>query len=180
MHEQLAAGVVRVPVLFVNAYLVDINPGIPEDGWVLVDSGLRGIGGAEIRHHAARRYGAGSPPRAIVLTHGHFDHAGSARALARQWNAGVFAHRLESPYLSGRSDYPPQDPTVGGALAMMSRVFPRGSLDLFAIYASDALLDWARAVTGVAMLQRSSHLRSAINIDCLPRAALRPRQAKRM
>jgi len=130
MHEQLAAGVVRVPVLFVNAYLVDINPGIPEDGWVLVDSGLRGIGGAEIRHHAARRYGAGSPPRAIVLTHGHFDHAGSARALARQWNAGVFAHRLESPYLSGRSDYPPQDPTVGGALAMMSRVFPRGSLDL--------------------------------------------------
>jgi len=28
------------------------------------------------------------------------------------------------PYLTGRSDYPPKDPTVGGVLAQMARTFP--------------------------------------------------------
>jgi glyoxylase-like metal-dependent hydrolase (beta-lactamase superfamily II) len=33
------------------------------------------------------------------------------------------------PYLTGKSDYPPQDPTVGGALAQMSRLFPTSGYD---------------------------------------------------
>lgn len=123
-------GVIRIPVVFVNAYLVDINPAAREDGWVLLDTGLRGLGEATIRRAAAMRYGASSRPRAIVLTHGHFDHAGSARSLASLWGAPVFAHPLELPYLNGRSDYPPQDPTVGGALANMSRVFPSSGTDI--------------------------------------------------
>lgn len=130
MNQALPPGIVRIPVLFVNAYLVDITPEVPEDGWVLVDTGLRGLGAVEIRRAAARRYGSGSRPRAIVLTHGHFDHAGSARALAGLWEVPVFSHPLELPYLNGRSDYPPQDPTVGGALANMSRVFPHSGFDL--------------------------------------------------
>lgn len=129
MHTELP-GIRRVPIVFVNAYLVDINSGVPADGWVLVDTGLRGLGAAGIRRAAAARYGSGSRPRAVVLTHGHFDHAGSARALAGHWGIPVFAHRLEMPYLTGRSDYPPPDPTVGGALAMMSRAFPHGAPDL--------------------------------------------------
>jgi glyoxylase-like metal-dependent hydrolase (beta-lactamase superfamily II) len=60
------------------------------------------------------------------LTHAHFDHAGNADALARHWNVPVLAHPLEMPYLTGESDYPPQDPTVGGAIAAMSRTFPHG------------------------------------------------------
>lgn len=123
-------GIVRVPVVFVNAYLVDINPEAPADGWVLLDTGLRGLGELEIRRAAALRYGADARPRAIVLTHGHFDHAGSARALAKLWRAPVLAHARELPYLNGRSDYPPQDPTVGGALANMSRAFPTGGIDI--------------------------------------------------
>ncbi len=130
MFNEMSAGVVRVPVVFVNAYLVDVTPGVPDDGWVLVDTGLPGLGSFGIGRMAARRYGADSRPRAIVLTHGHFDHAGSAAALAARWDAPVYVHRLELPYVTGRSDYPPQDPTVGGALAMMSRAFPHGSLDL--------------------------------------------------
>jgi len=129
-EEELLSGIVRIPVLFVNAYLVDINPDSREDGWVLVDTGLRGLGTLEIRRAAASRYGADSRPRAIVLTHGHFDHAGSARGLAKLWGAPVFAHPLELPYLNGRSDYPPQDPTVGGALANLSRAFPTGGIDI--------------------------------------------------
>lgn len=128
--NEFRSGVVRVAVVFVNTYLVDINPGVPADGWVLIDTGLRGLGGIEIRRAAAERYGAKSRPRAVVLTHGHFDHAGSALALASEWNAPVFAHPLELPYLTGQSHYPPPDPTVGGALAMLSRAFPQGGSDL--------------------------------------------------
>ncbi|MBA2304711.1 MAG: MBL fold metallo-hydrolase, partial [Acidobacteria bacterium] len=129
MRQELPA-IVRVPVVFVNAYLVDITPGVIDDGWVLVDTGLRGLGDVAVRRAASARYGPGSRPRAIVLTHGHFDHAGSAAALAERWGVPVFAHRLELPYLTGRSEYPPPDPTVGGALAMMSRTFPHGGPDL--------------------------------------------------
>jgi len=123
-------GVQRVPVVFVNAYLVDIDPLDRTRGWVLVDTGLPGIGARLIARAAAARYGAGVAPQAIVLTHGHFDHAGSARSLSRKWGVAVYAHRLELPYLAGASSYPPIDPTVGGALAMMSRSFPSGPIDL--------------------------------------------------
>lgn len=128
--DGLSPGIVRVPVVFVNAYLVDVTPGEPRAGFVLVDSGLRGIGALEIQRAAAARYGSAARPRAIVLTHGHFDHAGSAAALAAHWRVPVYVHALELPYVTGRSLYPPADPTVGGALAMLSRTFARGGSDL--------------------------------------------------
>ena len=130
MSEQLPPGIVRVPIVFVNAYLVDITPDKPAGGWFLVDTGLRGVGAALIRRAAAKRYGAHSPPQGIVLTHGHFDHAGAAASLAEHWSVPLFVHPLELPYVTDRSAYPPQDPTVGGALAMMSRAFPTGAMDL--------------------------------------------------
>src|SRR4051812_37645726 len=48
-------GVERVPVVFVNAYLVDIDPLDPSRGWFLVDSGLPGIGAKLITRAAAAR-----------------------------------------------------------------------------------------------------------------------------
>jgi glyoxylase-like metal-dependent hydrolase (beta-lactamase superfamily II) len=33
------------------------------------------------------------------------------------------------PYLTGRSDYPPRDPTMGGAMAQMSRLMPDHGYD---------------------------------------------------
>jgi glyoxylase-like metal-dependent hydrolase (beta-lactamase superfamily II) len=76
-----------------------------------------------VRGAAARHFGS-SPPVAIVQTHGHFDHTGGTRQLASEWGVPVYAHPLEFPYLRGDSDYPPKDPTVGGALGMLSRVVP--------------------------------------------------------
>ncbi|MBW8878576.1 MAG: MBL fold metallo-hydrolase [Acidobacteria bacterium] len=100
-------------------------------GWVLVDAGMPTSGHSIVRE-AERRFGPGARPSAIVLTHGHFDHAGSVRSLAERWDVPVYAHRLEAPYLTGRSDYPPADPTVGGgAMARVaSRFFPRSPIDL--------------------------------------------------
>ncbi len=83
-----------------------------------------------IRHAAERLYGAGARPEAILLTHGHADHAGSALDLAKLWNVSVFAHPLEVPYLTGQSKYPPLDPTVGGFLALLGRFVSVPSLDL--------------------------------------------------
>ncbi|CAN5752948.1 MBL fold metallo-hydrolase [soil metagenome] len=130
MPDQQLHGLLRVPVVFVNAYLVDISSNQPDAGWFLVDTGLRSAGASLIRQAARQRYGPRSSPRGIVLTHGHFDHAGSAAVLAEHWGVPLFAHSLELPYLTGQSAYPPQDPTVGGALAMMSRAFPRGATNV--------------------------------------------------
>jgi len=56
--------------------------------WVLVDTAWRGR--AELIKSAAETlFGAGARPRAIVLTHVHPDHAGSASELARMWDVTV-------------------------------------------------------------------------------------------
>lgn len=65
-----------------------------------------------------------------MLTHGHFDHVGSLQALAEHWNVPIYAHPDELPFLTGRSKYPPPDPTVGGGLmALTSPLFPDGPFD---------------------------------------------------
>ena len=117
--QEIAPGIARIYTSFVNAYFIG-EPGGP---WALVDTGLPGFS-ATVLAAAAERFGPDSRPEAVFLTHGHFDHAGSALALANHWDAPIYAHRLELPYLTGRSDYAPPDPTVGGAIAMFSRVLP--------------------------------------------------------
>ena len=113
--------------------VVFVGPrGAPDRGWVLVDAGLPGTA-ALIRRAAAARFGAGSRPAAIVLTHGHFDHVGALETLAEQWDAPVFAHPLERPYLDGSASYPPADPSVGGGLmALVSPLYPTKPVDVAA------------------------------------------------
>ena len=110
---------VMVNVLFVTN---------PDGSWVLVDAGLPYFTG-RIKRAAESLFG-GAPPAAIVLTHGHFDHVGCIE-LADEWDVPVWAHELEMPYLTGRCDYPPPDPSVGGGLmARTAMLYPRGAVDL--------------------------------------------------
>lgn len=124
MFEPVAPEVARLGIVFVNVFAVG-EPGRP---WLLVDAGLPGSAGL-IRRAARRRFGAEARPEAILLTHGHFDHVGAARNLASNWDVPLYAHPLETPYLTGKSDYPPRDPTMGGAMAQMSRVMPDHGYD---------------------------------------------------
>jgi glyoxylase-like metal-dependent hydrolase (beta-lactamase superfamily II) len=102
-----------------------------ETPWVLIDAGLHGSAGA-IQRAAAERFGS-SPPAAVILTHGHFDHVGALETLIERWDVPVYAHPLESPYLDGTASYPPPDPSVGGGLmSTLSRFFPRGPVDVSA------------------------------------------------
>jgi glyoxylase-like metal-dependent hydrolase (beta-lactamase superfamily II) len=123
--EEMTPGVARLRTLIANIYLVG-SPGGP---WALVDTGTPG-NAARIRDAARQRFGRDARPEAILLTHGHRDHAGSALELARYWDVPIYAHRLERPYLTGKSAYPPKDPMAGGAFSLMSRFFPSATVDL--------------------------------------------------
>ncbi len=129
MIHELAPDIARLQLLIVNIYFIG-EPGAPSGTWALVDTGLFGSEG-RILKAAAERFGPNSRPMAIFLTHGHFDHVGSVQELAKAWDVPVYAHPLELPYLTGRSDYPPPDPGVGGGtMATMSWLYPTSSIDL--------------------------------------------------
>lgn len=98
--------------------------------WVLVDTGIPGSTGF-IERAIEERFGEDARPRAIVMTHGHFDHVGALEELASKWDIPVYAHKAELPYLDGANSYPPPDPTVGGGLmSALSRFYPRGPVDV--------------------------------------------------
>ena len=126
--DVVGTGVFRLRTLMVNVYLVAVSGSAD---WVLIDAGIRGY--ARTIERAARTLFGSRPPLGILLTHAHFDHVGSLRALLRRWDVPVHAHMLEFPYLTGRLSYPPPDPTVGGgAMARLSFLYPRGPIDISA------------------------------------------------
>jgi glyoxylase-like metal-dependent hydrolase (beta-lactamase superfamily II) len=114
--NEFASGVGRLAAGLANVYFVGERGG----PWAVVDTSTKGEFEA-IRAAAEKRYGADARPEAILLTHGHPDHSGSALALAVYWNVPVYIHKRELPYVTGRAEYPPPDPTVGGFLGMAVR-----------------------------------------------------------
>lgn len=98
--------------------------------FVLVDTGMPGSAD-EIISEAEARFGKKSRPKAIILTHGHFDHVGSVIELIEHWQVPVYAHQLELPYLTGMKSYPDPDPSVeGGMMAKLSSLYPKEPVNL--------------------------------------------------
>ena len=108
---------------FVNVYFVEHSA-----GWSLIDTGAPWHFG-KIRD-AARALFGDAPPTGIFLTHGHIDHAGSALALATYWDVSVYASEAELPFLTGKLDYPPADPSVGGPMGFFARFASSKGFDL--------------------------------------------------
>jgi glyoxylase-like metal-dependent hydrolase (beta-lactamase superfamily II) len=101
-----------------------------ENEFVLVDAGMP-KNADEIIEMIAEHFGEHARPSAIVLTHGHFDHVGSLVGLLEKWRVPVYAHELEIPYLNGKKDYPPGDPSVdSGLVAKMSPMFPNHGINI--------------------------------------------------
>lgn len=76
-----SAGVVAGNIYFVQS----------ASTWVLIDTATAGQG-RRIREAAESLFGADARPVAILLTHVHPDHSGSALELARAWNCPVYLH----------------------------------------------------------------------------------------
>ncbi len=109
--------------------------GTPQCGdrqWVLIDSGVNGLAWL-IESAAEERFGEGARPAAIILTHGHSDHSGGVEKLADKWDAPIFSHDLERPYLDGSASYPPPDSSVGGGIMpFIGQLFSLGPIDVSA------------------------------------------------
>lgn len=123
----VAPGVWGIKDKFVNVYLVH---NAADNSWVLVDAGLKSTA-SKIRKVAEHLFWPELKPKAIILTHAHFDHVGSLKELADEWGIKIYAHSMEKPYLTGQSSYPPPDPTVGGGMmTYLSCLYPKGPIDV--------------------------------------------------
>jgi len=121
--EEIAAGVYRVEtgrgLTGANVYLVRSGP-----GWVLIDAAWPHR--AQLIKAAAEwLFGPGARPAAIVLTHIHPDHSGSAMELARMWDLPVYVHPAELVAASG--EYLPEygNPLDRWLIAPVLRLLPR-------------------------------------------------------
>ncbi len=110
--------------VMVNVFAVRSGPG----HWVLIDAGLPYSAGP-IRNWVKKTLGPDYPPKAILLTHGHFDHVGALKTLAEEWDVPVYAHAAEMKYLNGTAPYPPPNPMADrGMMSWLSPLYPRGPI----------------------------------------------------
>ncbi len=122
--DTIAAGVKGLRIVFVNVFGVSHENGT----WTLIDAGIPFSAG-RIRNWAKETFGR--PPNAIVLTHGHFDHVSAAMELADEWDAPIFAHPLEFPYLTGERAYDaPNWQAGGGLMSLLSPSYPKDPINL--------------------------------------------------
>jgi glyoxylase-like metal-dependent hydrolase (beta-lactamase superfamily II) len=120
--REIASGVYHLKARRANVYFVS-----SQASWVLIDAGWPGSAGV-IRAAGESLFGPGMRPSAILLTHAHPDHFGSAAELARLWELPVWVHRDDLPYLRG-GILPDEllDP-IGRVFNGLQRVLPRGTV----------------------------------------------------
>ena len=124
--KEIGSDIYCFTIQFVNICFV----GSSENGWILIDAGTP-KSAQKIINEAKNRFGEDAEPKAIILTHAHFDHIGAILELLEEWDVPVYAHTLELPYLTGEKNYPIPDTTVdAGLIAKLSPMFPTEAIDL--------------------------------------------------
>jgi glyoxylase-like metal-dependent hydrolase (beta-lactamase superfamily II) len=120
--DDIAPGVHGLRIIFVNVFGISHRDG----SWTLIDAGLPSSA-PFIRSWAEQTFHFA--PKAILLTHGHFDHMGAAGVLANHWDIPVYAHPLEIPYLSGECPEP-NLASDGGIMPLLSPLYTSSPVDL--------------------------------------------------
>ncbi len=122
--DAIADDILGLRIGFVNVFAVTH----PDGSWTLIDAAIPHMAG-HIKSWTEKHFR--SAPNAIVLTHGHFDHAGSVKDLAESWNVPIYAHPLEFPYLTGKESYPaPNWKAGGGLMTLLSPMLPTRPIDV--------------------------------------------------
>ena len=99
--REVAQGIYQVEGLRASAvYALAVDGGV-----ALIDTCMPGSEAMIEAQLRAAGYSL-SDLRAIMLTHAHFDHTGSAAALAARSGAEVLAHRGDVPYIEGAAPLP--------------------------------------------------------------------------
>lgn len=123
--EQLADGVWRIEAgVFVNAFLVAANGADDADGLTLVDCGTARSGPRLVR--SIRLLGfRPTAVRAIILTHWHSDHMGSAARFASSSAApAVHVGRRDAPSVRGEVRHPHREARRGDITRLGRLVSP--------------------------------------------------------
>jgi glyoxylase-like metal-dependent hydrolase (beta-lactamase superfamily II) len=98
---EITEGIHAIDYGFVRSYLIE-----DRDRLTLIDTGVPSAA-ARVIDEIGRIGRKPSELREIVLTHGHFDHAGSVADLVALTGASVLAHRLDAPVIRGDAEMCP-------------------------------------------------------------------------
>jgi glyoxylase-like metal-dependent hydrolase (beta-lactamase superfamily II) len=91
LHTAVAPGIHRVEDAYTNWYLVE-----GDDGLTIVDAGVPSSWESLLA--ALQQLGRSTDEiRALVLTHGHFDHVGFAERARRELRIPVYVHENDAP-----------------------------------------------------------------------------------
>lgn len=95
-----------VPETYGNIYFV-----VRDDGVIVIDTGIPGKEGVILDDVRSLGFSP-SQVKAIILTHYHMDHSGSAEALRSATGAKIYVHRDDTPYLQGlvKPEFPKEAP----------------------------------------------------------------------
>jgi glyoxylase-like metal-dependent hydrolase (beta-lactamase superfamily II) len=115
------------------------------DSWALVDTGVTGCA-PQISAAAAALFGPGSRPAAILITHSHPDHVGSAAELARTWGRPVYLHPDEFPMVLGDVDVFRRNTFPLDRWLILPLLRLGGTKRIEAIASRDGLCDLARVL----------------------------------
>jgi glyoxylase-like metal-dependent hydrolase (beta-lactamase superfamily II) len=104
---------------------------VDSEGVVLLDTGFPGDAKRIRRVMSDAGVGA-RDVRAILLTHGHLDHAGNLRELRAWTGASAYAHELEQPHVDGVFPYTGLARVCGGLEAVGRAVtgYQAGKIDV--------------------------------------------------
>ena len=110
-----------ISTLGANSYLLK-----GEDGWVLVDTGMKGS--AKGLKNAFRNLGIDPRTiRLIIITHAHMDHFGELANLKRLTGAKVLAHRYEASFIESGGNSPIVARTALGRL--INAILPKWKME---------------------------------------------------